>query len=72
MRLLALAEAQAAKLVTTEKDWVRLSAGPAPVARLQAATRALPVAIVFEERDRDRLAALLDIGLKRRTEDRRP
>jgi tetraacyldisaccharide 4'-kinase len=42
------AQAQAT-LITTEKDWVRLSAPSGPLAQLKAMTRTLPVEIAFAD-----------------------
>lgn len=61
--LLGLAEGHAAVLVTTEKDWVRLETS-GPAGRLKAASRFVPVRMILDERDRERLAALLDMALK--------
>ncbi len=58
-RLLGLAEASQAALVTTEKDWVRLRAGGGAVGRLKAASATLPIRLVLDERDHARLADML-------------
>lgn len=63
-RLLDLASAASATLITTEKDWVRMD-GSAPCAgRLKVASRVLPIALVFGERDAERLRALLEVAVK--------
>jgi tetraacyldisaccharide 4'-kinase len=64
-RLLDLAGSMSAQLVTTEKDWVRLDPAGGATAKLKAASRPLPVAMRFDERDRGRLAALLETAFKR-------
>jgi tetraacyldisaccharide 4'-kinase len=69
--LLALAEAHAALLVTTEKDLVRLPTAGAAVSRLRAASRPLPVELALEERDGSRLEALLNMALKAHDQRRR-
>ena len=58
-RLLALAQAKACDLVTTEKDWVRL-AGEESLWELQRKTRTLPIEMVFEQRDLSRLVSLIE------------
>jgi len=63
--LLGLAKEHEALLVTTEKDWARLD-GSQATGRLKAAARPLLVAMVFDERDRGRLVALLDMALATR------
>ena len=63
--LLAAARRANAGLVTTEKDWARMSGGGA-VAELRKASRTLPIRLHLEARDGLRLASLLDGMLKRR------
>lgn len=58
-RLLGLAEASQAALVTTEKDWVRLRAGGGAVGRLKEASATLPIRLVLDERDHARLVDML-------------
>jgi tetraacyldisaccharide 4'-kinase len=58
-RLLALAEAQSAVLVSTEKDLARLTGAGGILAELAAATRPLPIELRFAEPDAERLAALV-------------
>lgn len=62
-RLLRLAEAHAALLVTTEKDWARLDAGSV-TGKLKVASRPLPIVMRLDDRDAGRLVALLDMALK--------
>ena len=64
-RLLAAAAANNARLVTTEKDQVRLIGHGGARGRLRERVLALPIRLVFAERDRLRLEALLE-GLKPR------
>jgi tetraacyldisaccharide 4'-kinase len=64
-RVLAVAQQLGAGLVTTEKDWVRLSGGGA-LGELRTATRALPIRLRLEPRDSLRLASLIDTMLKNR------
>lgn len=63
--LLARARSQGARLVTTEKDWVRLLGRTGAIAELAENTRPLPIRLRFEERDEVRLVGLLD-GLRGR------
>ncbi len=70
-RLLALAETHAARLLTTEKDWVRLEGDARlPVALKQ---RAQPIAIKleFEERDLGRLVSLIESATQNQNYPRR-
>ena len=62
--LLADAEATGALLVTTEKDLARLKGSSGACGALAQTSRALPIAVTFEERDLVRLQALLDGVLK--------
>ena len=50
-RLLARCERDQMMPVTTEKDFVRLTAGDGDCAKLAARTRVLPVTLVFEDED---------------------
>ena len=61
-RLMALANAQRALLVTTEKDLARMLAGGL-VGDLARASLALPVTATFEGREFDRLVSLLDLAI---------
>jgi tetraacyldisaccharide 4'-kinase len=58
-RLLALADAQDAVLVSTEKDLARLKGASGLLADLAAATRPLPIELRFPDPDAQRLAALV-------------
>jgi tetraacyldisaccharide 4'-kinase len=62
--LLGLAQKHSALLVTTEKDWVRLDGSGGGTVALKTASRPLPIAMVLNERDHGRLAALLEMALK--------
>jgi tetraacyldisaccharide 4'-kinase len=64
--LIALAAANGAELVTTEKDWVRLAGRGGALAELKQRARALPVALEFDERDLKRLHSLIDAALSSR------
>jgi tetraacyldisaccharide 4'-kinase len=64
-RILAAAKQVGAGLVTTEKDWVRLSGGGA-LGELCAASRALPIRLHLEPRDALRLSSLIETMLKSR------
>jgi tetraacyldisaccharide 4'-kinase len=57
--ILHAAETANAVLVCTEKDYVRLPRNAGPLADLAAATKPLPIRLVFGERDRARLANLV-------------
>ena len=61
-RVLARARRHGARIVTTEKDWVRL-AGSGALAELRAAAYALPIRLALAPRDRVRLASLIDAAL---------
>ncbi len=68
--LLQAARTAGAQLVTTEKDWVRLTArtgavGAGAVAQLKSASRSLPIAMVFDEPDAGRLEMLIAAALTR-------
>jgi tetraacyldisaccharide 4'-kinase len=63
-RLLALAQEHRGLLVSTEKDLARLQGGTGVLADLAAATRAVPIALVFAEPDARLLAALVDEALE--------
>jgi tetraacyldisaccharide 4'-kinase len=64
-RLLNLASAHSAVLVTTEKDMFRMDGSGMRTGELKAASRPIPVAMRFGERDTERLKALLDVAVKR-------
>lgn len=61
--LLAEADRLGAELVTTEKDAVRLHGAGGTRGELAARARTLPITMVFNERDRLRLDALIDGAL---------
>jgi tetraacyldisaccharide 4'-kinase len=65
-RLLAQAYAHGALLVSTEKDLARLEGAGGVLADLAAASRALPIALVFAEPDARHLADLVDSALQGR------
>lgn len=67
-RLLDLARAHSATLVTTEKDRARLAGGEGPLAELYAQARALPVRLKLEPRDESRLIALIEGAIGRRAQ----
>ncbi len=62
--LIAAADALGAQLVTTEKDWVRLSREGGALEALQQASRLLPIRLTFDEQDGARLASLVDAAVK--------
>ena len=61
-RLLAAARRHDARLVTTEKDLVRLAGGSGPLQALAAASRAVPIALHMT--DAGRLAALIEAAMR--------
>jgi tetraacyldisaccharide 4'-kinase len=63
-RLMDLASAASATLVTTEKDWVRMDASGEAVGRLKSMSRVLPIVISFGERDAERLKTLLEVAVR--------
>ena len=63
--LLAEAKARGTQLVTTEKDWVRLSQEKPAQAQLRAASRPLAIAMRFAEPDAKRLETLIEAALAR-------
>ena len=65
-RLLALAAAHKAPLVTTEKDLVRLAGATGALHALAEASTALAVEVRLDPREEARLAALLEAALKAR------
>lgn len=67
--VLARATALGARIVTTEKDWVRLGGGQGVIAELQRVAMPLPIRLKLDERDAVRLAALVDATV---AEHRRP
>ena len=65
--LVGKAEAEGLELVTTEKDFVRLSHRQGPLATLRERTHVLPVALVFETRaDAERVIAATEQRYQRR------
>jgi tetraacyldisaccharide 4'-kinase len=62
--LVAAAEAAGAQLVTTEKDWVRLSREGGALEALQHKTRALPIKLTFDEQDATRLSSLIEAAVR--------
>jgi tetraacyldisaccharide 4'-kinase len=64
--LLEAARARAARLVTTEKDWVRLAGTEGPLAELAQHSRPVPVTLQFSEVEAERLAVLVDTALTQR------
>lgn len=58
-RLMALAEASKARLVTTEKDWIRLDARGGALGELKEIARTLPIHLVLDARDHARLVDML-------------
>ena len=62
--LSALAEAENAVLVTTEKDWIRLAEGESFARALSACVRTLPIEMIVEQRDAKRLASLIDAAMR--------
>jgi tetraacyldisaccharide 4'-kinase len=67
-RLLERADATGARLVTTEKDRVRLIGLGGGLAELRQRSLALPIRLRLEARDTARLDSLLESALKRRRE----
>lgn len=65
-RLLATARRLGARLVTTEKDLVRLAGGTGPQTALAAASRAIPIALHIGAHDAGRLAALIEAAMRPR------
>jgi len=65
-RLLHLARRHGARLVTTEKDMVRLAGTGGALGELRHASQALPVRLAFEARDAERLLALVETALQAR------
>jgi len=65
--LLAQVARHKARLVTTEKDWVRLLGATGALAELRDNSRPLPIRLSLDPRDDVRLEGLLD-GLLKRTE----
>lgn len=70
-KLLAKARKSGAHLVTTEKDFARLS-GSAALAELAAQTRVLPIEIKISEKELARLDSLIEAALKGSSRRHRP
>lgn len=62
--LMAAAAKHGAQLVTTQKDWVRLSREGGALAALQDASRVLEITLGFEPQDEARLLALIEAAMK--------
>lgn len=65
-RLLALSTWHDAQLVTTEKDWVRLSGHGGARGELRQRSRMLQIRLALDERDTGRLTALVQTALQTR------
>jgi len=63
-RLLRLAAANKAMLVTTEKDHVRLAGSAGLKGELRAIARVLRIELTLEARDMERLSSLIDLSLR--------
>ena len=61
--LLAASETENARLVTTEKDWVRLNGLTGDLARLQEASSLVPIRLGFNEQETARLGSLVDAAV---------
>ena len=59
--LLQLAETQSLTLVTTEKDWVRMSGQDPVVKRLKANSHLVPIAMEISEPDSEAILALVEV-----------
>ncbi len=75
VRLLERAREAGAQLVTTEKDMVRLAGATGTrahgaCAELAAASRAVPIRLVFDDRDKSRLLSLVAAALKTSSQGR--
>jgi tetraacyldisaccharide 4'-kinase len=70
-KLVALARASGAQLVTTEKDFVRLTGDPA-LAELAEQALTLPIEMTFEAHDLDRLRSLIEAALQVTSRRHRP
>lgn len=58
-RLLELGESNAARLMTTEKDWVRIDAHDGPLATLRQRVTPLPIELRLNQNDEERMINLL-------------
>jgi tetraacyldisaccharide 4'-kinase len=70
-RLLSLAQAKGARLVTTEKDWVRLDGHEGVQRALLERTRPLAIELTLEDRDMGRLASLIEAATAEQGHPRR-
>lgn len=70
-RLIALAREESATLVTTEKDWVRLSGGEGLPPEFATETRTLAIELAIDARDEGRLASLIEAATSDTTYPRR-
>ncbi len=57
------AERLGARIMTTEKDWVRLAAATGPLARLKEQAEAVPIRLVLAPADAMRLKSLIEAAL---------
>ncbi len=65
-RILALARQHGAGIITTEKDFARLSAATGALARLKAEAKPLPIRLVLPPADLTKLEALLTAAIDRK------
>lgn len=65
-RLMEAAREASARLVTTQKDWVRMPDARSPVGALKEAAGVVPIRLVLDDEDQQRLLALLRAGLARK------
>jgi tetraacyldisaccharide 4'-kinase len=63
LSLMRAARETGARLVTTQKDWVRLSGEGGALGELQQASTAVAIRLDFDDLDRGRLAALVDAAV---------
>jgi tetraacyldisaccharide 4'-kinase len=70
-RLLALAEKDGARLVTTEKDWVRLKGDPRLPTPFVEQMRSFAIKLELDERDMGRLVSLVEAVAKQQGYPRR-
>jgi tetraacyldisaccharide 4'-kinase len=62
--LLAAAAGMGAQLVTTEKDWVRLSREGGALEALQQGSKTLPIRLALDQQDEARLVDLVEAAVK--------
>ena len=72
VRLLRHAQDTGGRLVTTEKDWVRLKGSTGVRNDLLEKTEPFAIEMAFEARDLDRLAALIEGVMQRERPQKRP